>query len=146
MPLHDLLCQTCEATEVNVYVPMEDAMTFVQTCKCGGPMEFDFRNRTISKRTRSQKFQEFTLHHTTRLDGTREGREIHSLHDIRRFEREHQAEGVCVEAFSYDSEQHIPDPQSQAPPQRMTEDQKRDFVEKYRAMDIKSTQTAKDYE
>ncbi len=120
-------------------------MGFAQICKCGGPMEFDFRNRTISKHTRSQKFKEFTLQHTTRLDGAREPREIHSLHDIRRFEKEHQAEGVCVEAFSYDTDQHIPDPQSQAPAQRMTEDQKRDFVEKYRAMDIKNERTAKDY-
>lgn len=107
-------------------------------------MEHDLRSKT-KRSTRAIKFKEFTLHHTRRLDGAPEGREIRSLHDIRRFEKEHQDEQVCVESFSYDSQQHIPDPQSQTEPQRMTHEQKRDFVEKYRAMDIKNERSALDY-
>ena len=107
-------------------------------------MEYDLRNKG-HRSTRSHKFPEFRLQHTKRLDGTHEGREIRSLADIRAFEREHQDSEVCVEAFSYDSQQHIPDPQTKAPPARLTEEQKRDFVEKFRALDIKDERSARDY-
>ena len=144
MAIHDFLCPACGRVEENVYVALKDFDTFEFMCACTAIMDYDLRNKR-KRKTRSLKFKEFRLLHTTRLDGTREGREIHSLADIRAFEREHQDEQVCVEAFSYDSEQHIPEPQSQAPPEKMTEDQKRDFVEKFRAMDIKNERTARDY-
>jgi hypothetical protein len=149
MPLHDFLCQNdeCGQQQTNVYIPMDEIDDLMPlTCgECGGNVDFDFRNRTRSKHTRSHKFKEFTLHHTRRLDGSREGREIHSLADIRAFEKEHQDEQVCVEAFSYDSQQHIPDPVSADKPVTMTEDQKQAFAEKFRAMDIKDERSARDY-
>ncbi len=145
MAISDFLCPACGNVHENVYITLANFESHVEWCKeCLQPMEYDLRNKR-KRSTRSLKFQEFRLLHTTRLDGTREGREITSLADIRRFEKEHQDEQVCVEAFSYDSEQHIPDPQTKAPPERMTEDQKRDFVEKFRAMDIKNERTARDY-
>jgi len=145
MPLHDLMCQKCEKVTANIYIPMDEVMGFAQTCECGGDMNFDFRNRTVSKRTGSHKFQECTLYHTRRLDGTREPRKINSLHDIRMFEKEHQDQQVCVEAFSYDSQAHIPEPVAQDKPTVMTDDQKRDFMEKFRDMNIKDERSARDY-
>ena len=108
-------------------------------------MEHDLRRKS-RRSTRSHKFQEFRLLHTKRLDGTREGREIHSLADIRAFEKEHQDEQVCVEAFSYDGERGNEAPVSKAEPVRMSEDQKQAFAEKFRAMDIKDERSARDYE
>ena len=145
MPLHDFLCVDCNIVHANIYVPLKDIDFFVEKCECGLPMDFDLR-RKISRNTRSHKFKEFTLHHTRRLDGSRASREIHSVADIRRFEKEHQDQQVCVEAFSYDSEQHIPDPQAADEPVVMTEQQKQDFMEKFRAMDIKDERSARDYE
>ena len=145
MPINDFVCPACGTIHSNVYVRLTDFDTHVETCACSKQMEYDLR-RKGKRNCRAIKFAEFTLHHTTRLDGTRQGREIHSLADIRRFEKEHQDEQVCVEAFSYDSQQHIPDPVSKAPPERMTEQQKQDFAEKFRAMDIKNERSARDYE
>lgn len=148
MPIHDLLCvnEACSRIETNVYIPLADIDEFNLLCAdCGALMDYDLRNKR-KRTTRSLKFQEFRLLHTTRLDGTREGREIRSLADIRAFEKEHQDSEVCVEAFSYDSEHRVPEPQNAAPPEVMTAQQKRDFVEKYRAMDIKNERSARDYE
>lgn len=144
MPISDFICPACGTVHDNVYVHLIDFDTHVETCACSKQMDYDLR-RKGKRKCRSIKFKEFILHHTQRLDGTREGREIRSLADIRRFEKEHQNEQVCVEAFSYDSQQHIPDPQSAAPPERMTEQQKQDFAEKFRAMDIKDERSARDY-
>jgi len=144
MAISDFICPACGTVRSNVYVRLTDFDTHVETCECARVMDYDLRVKT-KRNTRAMKFKEFTLHHTTRLDGTREGRTINSLADIRRFEKEHQDSQVCVEAFSYDSQQHIPEPRSQAEPERMTEEQKRDFVEKYRAMDIKNERSARDY-
>ena len=151
MPLHDFLCQNddCAQVQRNVYIPMDEIDDLMPlTClECGGNVDFDFRDRTRSKHTRSHKFKEFVLHHTTRLDGTREGRQINSLADIRRFEREHQDSNVCVEAFSYDSDRgNEEDPVTAgSKPVVMTEDQKRAFAEKFRDLDIKDERTARDY-
>lgn len=147
MPVYDFICSTCEHVHSNIYVTLADFGTHHEQCSnCLEAYSMDIDLRQKRKRsTRSIKFKEFTLHHTRRLDGSREGREIHSLADIRRFEKEHQNEQVCVEAFSYDSQQHIPDP-VQNKPVTMTDDQKRDFVEKFRAMDIKNERSARDYE
>ncbi len=149
MPLHDFLCQNdaCAQVQTNVYIPMDEIDDLMPlTClECGGNVDFDFRNRTRSRHTRSHKFKEITLYHTRRLDGAREPRKINSLHDIRQFEKEHQDQQVCVEAFSYDSQQHIPDPVSKDEPVTMTNEQKRDFVEKFRALDIKDERSARDY-
>ena len=91
--------------------------------------------RSRKRSTRAIKFPEFTLHHTRRLDGAPEGREIRSLHDVRRFEKDHQDSQVCVEAFSYDTQQHIPGPSS-AEPVRATAEARKKFIQKYRDMDI----------
>ncbi len=144
MAIHDFLCPACGTVYDNVYVPLKEFDSFTVTCACGRDMDYDLRDKR-KRNTRAIKFKEFTLHHTKRLDGSPEGREIHSLADIRRFEKEHADEQVCVEAFSYDSQQHIPDPQAKAEPERMTERQKRDFVEKFRALDIKDERSARDY-
>lgn len=144
MAVHDFLCPACGTEYENVYVPLKEFDSFTVTCACGRDMEYDLRSKT-KRNTRAIKFKEFTLHHTRRLDGSREGREIRSLADIRAFEKEHQDTQVCVEAFSYDTQQHIPDPQTQAEPVRMNAQQKRDFVEKFRAMDIKDERSARDY-
>ena len=145
MPIHDFLCLDCGSEQHNLYIPLDQIDIMVIDCeKCGTSMDFDLRNKR-NRNTRSPNFPEFTLHHTKRLDGSPEGREIHSLADIRRFEKEHADSGVCVEAFSYDSQQHIPEPQAQAEPKRMTDQQKRDFVEKFRALDIKDERSARDY-
>ena len=144
MAIHDFLCPACGTVHDNVYVTLQDFDSHVELCACGTPMEYDLRRKS-NRRTRAIKFPEFVLQHTKRLDGTPEGREIRSLADIRAFEREHQDSEVCVEAFSYDSQQHIPDPQTKAEPERMTEEQKRDFVEKFRALDIKDERSARDY-
>ncbi len=144
MPISDFICPACGTVHDNVYVRLTDFETHVETCVCSKQMEYDLRRKS-PRRTRSLKFPEFTLHHTRRLDGSPEGREIHSLADVRRFEKEHQDSQVCVEAFSYDSQQHIPEPQTKAEPVRMTEQQKRDFVEKFRDLDIKDERSARDY-
>lgn len=144
MAIHDFICPACGTVEENVYVPLADFDTYAIFCACERQMEYDLRSKT-KRNTRAIKFKEFTLHHTRRLDGSPEGREIRSLADIRRFEKEHQDTQVCVEAFSYDTQQHIPDPQTQAEPLRMTHQQKRDFCEKFRAMDIKDERSARDY-
>ena len=145
MPIYDFLCPACGTVNDNIYVTLANFETHIETCACSKQMERDLRIKN-RRRTRSHKFPEFRLQHTKRLDGTPEGREIRSLADIRAFEREHQDSQVCVEAFSYDTEQHIPDPQSSAPAKRMTVEQKRDFIEKYRAMNIKNERSAQDYE
>jgi len=145
MPISDFICPDCETVHVNVYVPLRDFDTFAEICACGGKMGYDLR-RKGRRSTRSHKFQEFVLHHTKRLDGTQEGREIRSLADIRAFERDHADSNVCVEAFSYDAARGNEEPVSQAEPVVMTEQQKRDFVEKFRAMDIKNERSARDYE
>ena len=145
MPVSDFICPDCETVHANVYVALDDFDNFVETCECGAVMDYDLR-RKLKRSTRGIKFREFTLHHTKRLDGSPEGREIHSLADIRRFEKEHEDQNVCVEAFSYDTEAHVPEPQSQAPPRRLTDSEKRDFLEKVRAMNIKSERTAKEYD
>ncbi len=144
MAIHDFLCPTCGTTHENVYVPLKDFDTHVEACGCGKSMDYDLRDRR-KRSTRAIKFKEFTLQHTKRLDGSPEGREIRSLADIRRFEKEHEDSGVCVEAFSYDTQQHIPDPVTKDEPVRMTHEQKRDFVEKFRALDIKDERSARDY-
>ncbi len=144
MPISDFICPACGIVHENVYVRLTDFDTHVETCACAVVMDYDLRYKG-KRNTRAIKFKEFTLHHTKRLDGTREGREIHSLADIRAFEREHQDSEVCVEAFSYDSQQHIPEPQAAAPAEVMTEQQKQDFAEKFRAMDIKNEGSARDY-
>jgi len=142
MPIHDFQCPDCESVHSNIYVLMADIDTHVETCLCGGIMDFDFRSKT-SRNTRSHKFPEFTAEHTGRLTGRKE--EIHSIADIRRIEREHQDENVCFEAFSYDKENRVPDPVSKDEPVRMTENQKRDFVERFRDMNIKDERSARDY-
>lgn len=146
MPLHDFVCPACGSEKENIYIELAKIDTHIEWCLCAPEqkMDIDYRRKTTRK-TRSHKFPEFTLHHTQRLDGTREGREIHSLADVRAFERDHKAEQVCVEAFSYDSQQHIPEPTSVAEPERMTEQQKRDFVEKFRDLNIKDEKSARDY-
>lgn len=147
MPLHDLLCQNdeCNAEVLNVYIEMDKIDDPLDACeKCGGEMYFDHR-RKLRRSTRAIKFKEFTLHHTKRLDGSQEGREIHSLADIRAFEKEHQDQNVCVEAFSYDTEQHVPPPVSKDEPVVMTEDQKQAFAEKFRELNIKDEVSARDY-
>lgn len=144
MPIHDFQCPGCETVHTNVYIPLAKFDDFVETCECGTEMDYDLRNKK-RRSTRSHKFQEFRLLHTRRLDGSPEGREITSLADIRRFEKDHADEQVCVEAFSYDTEAHIPEPQAAAPPERMTEDQKQEFAEKFRAMNIKNERSARDY-
>ncbi len=147
MPLHDLQCSSdaCDYTMANVYIPLDKIDAWSEPCvHCNEPLEFDFRVK-VSRNTRSHKFKEFTLYHTRRLDGAREPRKINSLHDIRQFEKEHEDQQVCVEAFSYDSQQHIPEPKSQDDPVTMTDDQKRDFMEKYRDMNIKDERSARDY-
>ena len=127
MAIHDFLCPACGTVRSNVYITLADFDSHVETCDCGRQMDYDLR-RNGKRKTRSIKFKEFRLLHTRRLDGTHEGREIHSLADIRRFEKEHQDSQVCVEAFSYDTEQHIPDPQAEAPPERMTEEQADELI------------------
>ncbi len=144
MAISDFICPACGTVHENVYVRLTDFETHVETCECARVMDYDLRVKT-KRNTRSMKFKEFRLLHTTRLDGTRQGREIKSLADIRKFEKEHQDSQVCVEAFSYDSEQHIPEPQSQAPVEKVTEQQKQDFMEKFRDLDIKDERSAQDY-
>ncbi len=144
MPINDFLCPACGTVRANIYVRLADFDSHVETCECGRVMDYDLRNKR-KRNTRGIKIAEFQLLHTERLDGVPGGRLIKSVADIRRFEKEHQDEQVCVEAFSYDTEQHIPDPQSKAPPERLTEQQKRDFVEKFRDMDIKDERSARDY-
>jgi hypothetical protein len=135
MAIHDFLCASCGTVEENVYVALKDFDTFFIVCPCGEPMDYDLRSKT-KRNCRSIKFKEFTLHHTRRLDGTPEGREIHSLADIRRFEKEHQDTAVCVEAFSYDSQQHIPDPVADGNRDEVTKENREKFIQKYRDMDI----------
>ena len=145
MPIHDLQCTSdlCNYTYANLYIPLDEIDDWYVSClSCGEPLEFDFRQKT-SRSTRSHKFPEFTAAHTRRLTGRAE--EIHSLADIRRIEHAHQDENVCFEAFSYDNESRVPDPQSQDPPVTMTETQKRDFAEKYSALNDKSERSARDY-
>ncbi len=135
MAIHDFLCPACGTVRDNIYVALTDFDCHVELCECGKEMDYDLRNKG-KRSTRGIKFKEFTLHHTRRLDGSSEGREIHSLHDIRAFEKEHQDTEVCVEAFSYDSQQHIPDPVAQGTNAETTRENREKFIQKYRDMDI----------
>lgn len=135
MAIHDFLCPACGTVHDNVYVALADYETHREICACMCTMDYDLRVKT-QRNTRAIKFKEFTLHHTRRLDGTPEGREIRSLADIRRFEKEHEDTAVCVEAFSYDSQQHIPEPIAQADREQATAVAREKFIQKYRDMDI----------
>ncbi len=144
MPISDFICPACGTVEENVYVPLKDFDTFAIACACSSPMEYDLRRKT-KRSTRAIKFKEFTLHHTKRLDGSPEGREIHSLADIRRFEKEHADQAVCVEAFSYDTQQHIPEPEAAGQQSPVTREAREKFIQEYRDRDIKNEESAKDY-
>lgn len=135
MAIHDFLCPACGTVNENIYVALEDYDTHTETCACGRQMDYDLRSKT-KRSTRSIKFPEFTLHHTRRLDGAPEGREIRSLHDVRRFEKDHQDSQVCVEAFSYDTQQHIPEPETTAPSVHASAEARAKFIQKYRDLDI----------
>jgi hypothetical protein len=135
MAIHDFLCPACGTVYENVYVSLKEFDSHTVTCKCGKEMDYDLRSKT-KRNCRSIKFKEFTLHHTRRLDGTPEGREIRSMADIRRFEKEHQDTNVCVEAFSYDSQQHIPEPVADGNRDEVTKENREKFIQKYRDMDI----------
>jgi len=146
MPIHDLQCKNddCDYTYSNLYIPLHEIEEgwWLDCPDCGDYLEFDLRCKT-SRNTRSHKFQEFTAEHTGRLTGRKE--KITSLADIRRIEREHQDENVCFEAFSYDNENRVPDPVAKDKPVRMTDAQKREFSERYAALNDKSERTARDY-
>ena len=105
-------------------------------------MDFDLRRKGKSN-TRAIKFREFTLDHTVRVAGRKT--EIRSLADIRRLEKEHQDIDLCVEAFSYDGIRGNEDPVSQAEPVVMSEQQKQDFAERFRDLNIKDERSARDY-
>ena len=138
MPLYDFVCGQCDHVHVDTYVSLADFTTHHERCsRCfeANSMDVDLR-RKGKRSTRAIKFPEFTLHHTRRLDGAPEGREIRSLHDVRRFEKDHQDSQVCVEAFSYDTQQHIPDPSAAAEPVHASAEARDKFIQKYRDMDI----------
>jgi len=143
MPINDFICPACDRVRVNIYVPLKDFDTHREICDCEELMDFDLRRKT-SRNTRSHKFQEFTLDHTVRVAGRKT--EIKSLADIRRLEREHKDIDLCVEAFSYDGVRGNEDPVSKAEPVVMSEQQKRDFAEKFRDLNIKDERSARDYE
>ena len=138
MPLYDFICGTCEHVHTNIYVSLDDFTTHHEQCSnCEEAYSMDVDLRRKGKRsTRAIKFPEFTLNHTRRLDGSPEGREIRSLNDVRRFEKDHQDSQVCVEAFSYDTQQHIPDPSAVAEPVHASAEARDKFIQKYRDMDI----------
>ena len=144
MAISDFVCPSCDTVHFNIYVTLAEFDNFVELCSvCETPMDYDLR-RKGSRRTRSHKFQEFTLDHTVRVTG--EKKQINSMADIRRLEREHKDIDLCVEAFSYDGERGNEDPVSEAEPVVMSEQQKRDFAERFRDMNIKDERSARDYE
>lgn len=147
MPLHDLQCSSewCDYRLDNEYIPLNRIDDWSEWCPvCDQALEFDFRIKTRRK-TRANHFPEFIAEHTLRTTGRREV--IKSLADIRRIEKEHQDENLCFEHFSYDGVRgNERNPNPVAEPVRMTEQQKRNFIEKYRDMNIKNERSARDYE
>ena len=137
MPLHDIQCTSewCDYRLENEYIPLnriDDWSEWCPACDCA--LEFDFRIKT-KRKTRSNHFIEFVAEHTLRTTGKREV--IKSLADIRRIEKENQDQDMCFEHFSYDGIRGNEDnPADVAEPVRMTDEQKRGFMEKYRYMNI----------
>lgn len=134
MPLHDFLCPDCGTEATNIYVPLKDIDVYIEWCACGQEMDFDFRIKT-KRKTRSNHFPEFTAQHLTRLKG--KPVTITSLADVRRIEKEHQDEEVCFEAFSFDTKDGSRVDQTPEPT-RLSEDQKRAFIEEFRERNIKA--------
>ena len=147
MPLHDIQCTSewCDYRQDNEYIPLNRIDDWSEWCPvCDSALEFDFRIKT-KRKTRSNHFLEFTAEHTSRVTGKKEV--IKSLSDIRRIEKENQDQNLCFEHFSFDGKRGNEEaPSPVAEPTRMTEQQKRDFVEKFRDMNIKSERSARDYE
>ncbi len=146
MPLHDIQCTSewCDYTLENEYIPLnriDDWSEWCPACDCA--LEFDLRIKT-KRNTRAIPFPEFVAEHTLRTTGKREI--IKSLADIRRIEKDNQDQDMCFEHFSFDGKRgNEAVPEAVAKPVRMTEQQKRDFIEKYRDMNIKSERSARDY-
>jgi hypothetical protein len=130
MPLHDFLCPACGTERKDIYIPIADIDSHVEACDCSKLMEHDLRQRP--KNTRNIGFPEFVAIHTGRITGKKEV--IKDLGDIRRLEKKYEDQGMCFEAFSYDSD-HGSEPELETT-KGATEGQKEAFMQEFRDRNI----------
>lgn len=92
MPLYDFRCDVCGRTLVDHYRSMgQIEMLDLPEC-CSKVMEIHWAPRSY------KPFPSFT---TTNIDGT--PREINSLHEIRKLEKQHEKTKLCWEPGSFNS-------------------------------------------